>query len=325
VLLDHNFVLLKYTTSLSSEVFKEIRQQLFGFRQQDLTSIMASQSTTLPHRPAAKFVNAENLHSFVTDLDNLTRSQPSKIIFIDLEGIKLSRHGSISLLTLLIHDTSIQSPDPDQLYLIDIHTLGSSAFTEASATPAYLDVPACTKPVPSPTLQQILESPAYLKILFDVRNDSDALFAHFGIRLQGTLDLQLMENLSRRSQNKRLVHGLGRCIKSDSLLSIPEKKTWEVTKEAGRKLFAPEKGGRYEVFNERPLKQEMVDYCTQDVWCMPGLYRVYKARLEVQGALDWVERIRRETAKRLVESMGAGYQPHGRDKALAPDWDAVIM
>jgi len=274
---------------------------------------MASQSTTLPHRPTTKFVgDAQSLQYFISELEDLTISHPAKILFLDLEGINLSRHGSISLLTLLIHDISTQAPHPDQLYLIDIHTLGSSTFT----TPSNQQ---------SSTLKHILESPVICKVLFDVRNDSDALFAHFGIHLQGTIDLQLMENLSRPGRNKRLVHGLGRCIKSDSSLSFNDKLIWEATKEAGLTLFAPEKGGRYEVFNDRPLRQEISEYCTQDVWCMPGIYHVYQARLESSGVWDWEVRVGRETENRLVNSRSQGYQPHGRDKALAPKWDAVLV
>lgn len=47
------------------------------------------------------------------------------------------------------------------------------------------------------SLQSILESPKTPKVFFDVRTDSDALFAQFGIKLAGIIDLQLMELASR--------------------------------------------------------------------------------------------------------------------------------
>jgi len=40
-------------------------------------------------------------------------------------------------------------------------------------------------------LKDILESATTPKVFFDIRNDSGALFAHFGIALQGVQDVQL--------------------------------------------------------------------------------------------------------------------------------------
>ena len=43
------------------------------------------------------------------------------------------------------------------------------------------------------SLKAILESPKTPKVFFDVRMDSDALYALFGVKLAGIIDLQLME------------------------------------------------------------------------------------------------------------------------------------
>ena len=36
-------------------------------------------------------------------------------------------------------------------------------------------------------------------------------------------------------------------------------------KERGRRLFAPELGGRYAVWEERPIRQDMIEYAALDV------------------------------------------------------------
>ncbi|KUJ06812.1 uncharacterized protein LY89DRAFT_692169 [Mollisia scopiformis] len=104
-------------------------------------------------------------------------------LYLDLEGNNLSRNGSVAFLTLLINTSS----SLDAIYLIDVHTLKSSAFCTPQSDSQ-------VGPPVSRTLKEILESPVIRKVLFDVRNDSDALYSHFGIKLQCVMDLQLMEN-----------------------------------------------------------------------------------------------------------------------------------
>ncbi len=38
---------------------------------------------------------------------------------------------------------------------------------------------------------------------------------------------------------------------------------------------------------------------------------------------SWARKIKNETKRRLEESMGASYEPHGKEKALAPVWKEV--
>jgi exonuclease 3'-5' domain-containing protein 1 len=72
------------------------------------------------------------------------------------------------------------------------------------------------------SLKTILESPTIPKVFFDIRNDSDALFSHFQISVDGIKDLQLMELASRKgSQN--LVARLAKCIEKESPVSTAAK------------------------------------------------------------------------------------------------------
>jgi exonuclease 3'-5' domain-containing protein 1 len=132
-----------------------------------------------------------------------------------------------------------------------------------------------------------------------------------------------MEHAARVStgQGSRFVHGLAKCVRVDSTLSAEEKKAWEIAKDRGQQLYAPENGGRYEIFNERPLKEDIKVYCQQDVLCLPNLHKVYRSKLACSGFSNWSIQVRQQTEKRLEESTSEHYQPNGAHKTHAPQWE----
>ncbi|KAG6209558.1 hypothetical protein E4U50_002922 [Claviceps purpurea] len=154
-------------------------------------------------------------------------------------------------------------------------------------------------------------------VIFDVRNDSDALFHHFQISLQGVQDLQLME-LAARGKNRKSVAGLAKCIQNDSPISKAEKMKWDQLKKSAICLFEPKKGGRYEVFNERPFRDGILKYCAGDVALLPGLYDVYDKKLTA----EWRDRVRAATLDRVRLSQSASYEPNGPNKGLGP-WKSL--
>ncbi|KAF2656687.1 exonuclease [Lophiostoma macrostomum CBS 122681] len=246
--------------------------------------------------PTAVINTVENVATLVDLIWQLPTDFPS--LFVDLEGINLSRYGSISILTLLIQkDETLK-----HTYLFDIHTLGAHAFNTAGRH--------------KKTLKDILESPIIRKVFFDVRNDSDALFSLFNVALQGIEDVQLMENASllRGATPRAYLTGLASCIKFDAGLSWEERATWEAVKDEGKRLFAPERGGNYEVFNTRPMLDAIKEYCVGDVQYLPRLRLLYCANLSA----EWQVRIAEATRDRLTESWSANYQPQGRDKTQGP-------
>ncbi|KAI1436675.1 ribonuclease H-like domain-containing protein [Xylaria sp. CBS 124048] len=241
--------------------------------------------------------SADAVMSLVETIRNLPRSgQPD--LYIDLEGIKLSRYGSISIVTVYVQSKR-------HVYLVDVHTLGAAAFDTAAAD--------------GTTLRTILQSPHIVKAFFDVRNDSDALHAHFGIKLQGIEDVQLMENASRSAGRRRYLHGLERCIESDSGASQPEKQAWKAAKLKGQKIFDPSKGGSYKAFNIRPMNADLETYCVNDVVFLPVLRKEYLARLDH----TWRFKVAREATNRVIESQSPGYDPHGASKSLGP-WEKPL-
>ncbi|RYP84697.1 hypothetical protein DL769_001131 [Monosporascus sp. CRB-8-3] len=233
----------------------------------------------------------EALSTMIDVLQGLPSSPPS--LYVDLEGDSLSRHGSISLLQVYVMPR-------DHTYLVDIRTLGARAFSVPGAG--------------GRTLKQILESPSIPKVFFDVRNDSDALYGHYGIDLSGVQDLQLMELATRPSAGRRLVSGLSKCIEKDAPLTAAERLAWKAAKEKGVRLFAPERGGSYRVFDERPLSEDIRLYCVQDVRFLPRLWSLYDARLTPL----WRQKVRDASAERIALSQSAGFNGKGRHMALAP-------
>lgn len=122
---------------------------------------------------------------------NVVSTTAKPTLYVDLEGINLCRHGSISII-------QIYQCEQDHVYLIDVHRLGASAFTITSNDG-------------STTLKSVLENRSIAKAFFDVRNDSDALYTHSKVYLQGVVDIQLME-LRTRTHSKKLLNGLARCL-----------------------------------------------------------------------------------------------------------------
>ncbi|KAK2740653.1 hypothetical protein FQN57_006023 [Myotisia sp. PD_48] len=227
--------------------------------------------SSLADSPSVVWVDScSSMQDMLDSLSGLPTEPPS--LYLDLEGIKLSRHGTISILQILI------SPG-NQTYLVDIHTLGNGAFIVQGGN--------------GETLKMILESIAIPKVFFDVRNDAAALYANFDIRLAGIQDIQLME-LETRSP-ERQVKGLSGCIKENCRIPWGKEAEWKLLKDKGRRMFAPELGGRYEVFNLRPLPPDLKAYCVQDVLYMPELWRIFSSKL----TQEVVEKVKERTQQRV--------------------------
>ncbi|KAK3068531.1 hypothetical protein LTR53_013824 [Teratosphaeriaceae sp. CCFEE 6253] len=151
------------------------------------------------------------------------------------------------------------------------------------------------------------------KYFFDVRNDSDALFAHFGIRLAGVVDVQLLE-LACRTSARDKVKSLAHCIEEAQVLSQTEAQRWVDRKEKVVHMFDSSYGGSYEVFNARPLDPLLLEYCVGDVTILSTLAASYTEKLTEQ----WVEEVRVESARRVDASQQHGYLPRGPHKAYGP-------
>ncbi|KAJ5389389.1 uncharacterized protein N7496_000457 [Penicillium cataractarum] len=250
------------------------------------------QEMSLDGGKTVNFIDTEEgLIQLIERMENIPTNPPS--LYVDLEGVDLSRRGTISILQVFIYPLG-------EIYLVDIYTLQTKAFTVCSSKRGQ-------------TLLAILESPNIPKVFFDVRNDSDALFSHFGVELAGVIDLQLME-LATRYFSKRCVNGLAKCIERDAPINGEQRRIWREFKEKGRQLFAPELGGSFEIFNVRPLPDSILKYCAQDVHILPLLWVHYDSKM----SLDWRKKVAAEAIKRVKESQSPNYIGTGRHMALEP-------
>jgi exonuclease 3'-5' domain-containing protein 1 len=215
-------------------------------------------------------------------------------LFLDLEGVSLGRHGTISILQVLV-------PPSRTVHLLDVHILGSLVFSTKSSNGI--------------NLKNILESSEYPKVFFDLRNDSHALYAHFGIKLNCVIDVQLLE-FGTRPRPGRFLKGLAKSIAEGSGLGYQQIREWQASKELGHDMFDPNKGGSYEVFNHRPLDGAIVEYCARDVLLLPVLLQVYACRLKGRGGL--AQNIQLEAEYRVALSQRADFNGRGQHMALGP-------
>lgn len=165
-----------------------------------------------------------------------------------------------------------------------VHTLGAQAFN--------------TTGTQGTTLKDILQDEKIPNVFFDVRNDSDALFAHFGVALQGVEDVQLIESATRKTTaSRKFLNGLAKCIENNGPTSVGGSglASWKAAKEKGERLFKAEYGGSYDVFNQRPIPEDIASYCVGDVQYLPELpHRFY-----TPAGYQWRDLVGEETKKRV--------------------------
>jgi exonuclease 3'-5' domain-containing protein 1 len=194
-------------------------------------------------------------------------------ITIDCEGNRLCRYGTLSLLQLGIEPLNV-------VFVIDITVLGKLAFTQMGTR--------------GQNLKEFLENKAIPKLLFDTRNDSDALFAHYKIHLRGVIDVQLMELAARTDLPKGEIMSLKNCVIRYLPLDPKVKLNWIQTKTEGSN-FCKRVG--WQVYDQRPLNSDLFEYAAQDVTLLPQIYRVFDTELVQKGA--WWYLVKFESERRV--------------------------
>lgn len=225
------------------------------------------------------------------------QEQYEPTMYIDLEDVNLCREGSVSILTLLI-DAGISTI---RVCLVDVDSLSLRAFN--------------TTGIKSKTFKDILQDEKNSKVFFDVRNDSDALFAHYGVALQVVRDVQLMESATRETtRSRKHMNGLAKCIESYARMNVRDTKSWNVAKEKGEQLFKRERGVSYKIFNQRPIPEDIILYCVGDVQYVPTLHAIFWSQTN-----RWRDLVDDETKRRVSSTQKPEYLPHaGPNRALAP-------
>ncbi|KAI1269212.1 ribonuclease H-like domain-containing protein [Xylariaceae sp. FL1019] len=207
-------------------------------------------------------------------------------LYIDLEGKSLSRHGTLTIVTIFVASTG-------KATLIDVTKLGRSAFVVSGST--------------LKTLGQILENGNITKYFWDLRNDADALWSHHQVRLAGAIDVQLMENASR-SGDKTYLRGLQTCVEHDLHLGFMERHRWAKIK----KDMKPFMSG--DIFAKRPLADTTKAYCAGDVIYLPSLRDTYSSKLSP----EWSAKVIAESERRVDMACSPSYDPNSADKKFGP-------
>ena len=163
-------------------------------------------------------------------------------VAVDYEGVDLCRDGVLCLVQV--------APRHGAVLLIDIEALGDAAFGDGR-------------------LRELLESQDIIKICFDCRADSDALYHLHHTTPAKLWDVQVaycskLDQQSHRGRDKYL-KGLGKAIQDCPGLTASEQSRLQALKVAGLRLFAPEKGGSYEVWKARPMNPILLAYAAADV------------------------------------------------------------
>jgi exonuclease 3'-5' domain-containing protein 1 len=227
------------------------------------------------------------LHLMMNDLEDQSTT-PDWHLNVDLEGINLCRHGEICVGQFAGKGSRV-------VYVVDF--VAMDPFVE------------------EPRLKSMLSSESVLKLLFDPRNDADALGSLYNVQLRGVLCLQVADVAYRLAKGWRcrFVRGLAPAMQSVPM-SDHDRSEMERIKRVGKALFCPELGGTYEVFKERPLEASMRKYCAVDVFFFDEM----KAALYDTLPAHWKTKVTRASSDRVKEWTKAGYVGKGRDRAKSP-------
>lgn len=163
-------------------------------------------------------------------------------VALDIEGVDLCRHGRVALIQICAGNGHV--------FLFDITTMGASAF---DARPG------------GGCLRLLLENNNICKVVFDGRNDSDALYHIYWVRMRNLYDLQVLHALKYCDSEDRYLKGFKECLSRSGILAPREQAEANAIKDRGKLLFAPAYGGSYAVWEARPLCQALVDYAVADV------------------------------------------------------------
>jgi len=185
----------------------------------------------------------ESLEQAVRQIqDSISKGE---MLAVDCEGDCLSRKGTLQLLSVATRNT---------VFLFDIVALKHVPFDKG--------------------LRAILKSRDVKKLMFDCRGDADALLHQFKVKLEGVLDVQLLEVIKRpqneifKARNKRV--STDEVIRLAGLLSCLDQyiKVESLTKKKNIMVGH----GKWGV---RPLSEEQIEYAKVDVFSLFMLYEKF--------------------------------------------------
>lgn len=253
--------------------------------------------------PAARMVDSiVALNGLLNEIDNHSHKPAS--LFFDVHVTNPGQDASISIISIFIRPIQ-------KVFLIDVFKLGDDAFTTTSHA--------------DNSLKLILESTAVPKIHFDVGNASAALFNRYGIQLNGIKDLQVMRLAIQyiHTQNQAQAASLETCIEEDAHPPAKALELWKRVHNSVSQLCDPAKGKSEAVFNERPLRSEILNCHLQNVLTLPRLWVLYYDTLRRPNNAFWRSMIFHTVWDRIRESTNTS--SGSRADASALSWSTEFI
>lgn len=119
--------------------------------------------------------------------------------------------------------------------------------------------------------------------------------------------------------SRKFLNGLTKCLENNLPTSLDSSKiaSWKLAKEIGERFYKVEHGGSPNVFNQRPIPEDIISYCVGDVLYLPNLRSGYWKHRNDQ----WKALVCEESKKRVAMSQRSDYQPQNPAKVMAP-WNS---
>ena len=197
--------------------------------------------------------------------DVVSKVQKQDNIAVDCEGTELSRSGALTVLSIAVEE---------QAFIIDIKKLGEKAFQLG--------------------LKDILENGHQNKLLFDCRSDSDALWHQFQVKLNGVLDIQLMEILYREEKAEFDISNVESKLAEAARHGVPDEKAInlhslkkvietyldnEELLSAKSLITMSDRDVKKDIWDHRPLEDTLLQYASADVLSLLQLFEKFKSEI----------------------------------------------
>jgi exonuclease 3'-5' domain-containing protein 1 len=220
----------------------------------------------------------DKLKAFLPILLQLEGSLPEKPeLSCDCEGCNLGRHGSLTIFQMRVRSLK-------HTYVFDVLAFGGRAMFEMEGNGGQ-------------SLKKTMES-LQANVFWDTRQDSDAMLHHFGVRLGGVIDAQLMEIAARSFRQRDKVSSLKDAFLVHGKAWMTGEELWE-WRRAWNEAKDYVNESRYECFKVRPLSYQALMYSAGDVDCVDKLYDILLPKMneKFRGF------VRSETYARVASSL----------------------
>ena len=249
---------------------------------------LTSQDSASPSAPES--VSNSNKYVWVDTPELMTKAikeiERHRKVALVCEGLKVSRSGAVDIVCVGIQN--------GKMFMFDITDHGTwldaglRDLLECGSEPVLgrgdkvkdkFDKMKrmCERRLSNDSLPEVKSSK--VKLMFDCRNDADALLHRHNVRLDGVLDLQLLEIVHRRKirLNHELLRDMEECLETYAN-DIQNK----ISKHRGMDLFEEASRTGRNPWTVRPLSPELIDSLAADVNSLFALNDVLRRNKSVE-------------------------------------------